>query len=118
MSSASRFGASNAMTSKSDRAGALEAVERILNRGGDADDVLRAIVTALHERFGYAAIRLAEGGGPSAGRRQHVIEVPVEFQGTRVAELELSTDDGAFAQRIATLITPYCLRGLGRDVTA
>jgi hypothetical protein len=27
----------------SDRRGALEAIDRVLNRGGDADDVLRAV---------------------------------------------------------------------------
>ena len=31
--------------------GALEAIDRILNRGGDADDVLRAVVSVLHDRF-------------------------------------------------------------------
>jgi hypothetical protein len=29
--------------------GALEAVDCILNRGGDADDVLRAVVDVLHD---------------------------------------------------------------------
>jgi L-methionine (R)-S-oxide reductase len=33
--------------------GALEAVERILNRGGDADDVLRHVVEVLHDRCGH-----------------------------------------------------------------
>jgi hypothetical protein len=53
--------------------GALEAVDRILNRGGDADDVLRAVVSELHERAGYAwaGILFVEGGtlalGPEAG---------------------------------------------------
>ncbi len=53
--------------------GALEAVDRILNRGGDADDVLRQVVAALHERAGYAwaGILFVEGGdlvlGPQAG---------------------------------------------------
>ena len=31
--------------------GALEAVDRIVNRGGDADAVLRAVVDVLHDRF-------------------------------------------------------------------
>ncbi len=93
--------------------GALEAVERILNRGGEADDVLRAVVAALHERFSYVAIRFREEDrlveGPSAGREADRVIVPVEFQGLAVAELELSIDDSAFAQRVATLISPYCL---------
>jgi putative methionine-R-sulfoxide reductase with GAF domain len=31
--------------------GALDAVDRIINRGGDADDVLRQVVSVLHDRF-------------------------------------------------------------------
>ena len=31
------------MTPEQQRAGALEAIERIVNRGGDADDVLKAV---------------------------------------------------------------------------
>jgi L-methionine (R)-S-oxide reductase len=44
--------------------GVLEAVERILNRGGDADDVLRAITELLHDRFdhySWVGIYLVEG---------------------------------------------------------
>jgi putative methionine-R-sulfoxide reductase with GAF domain len=44
--------------------GALEAIDRILNRGGDADDVLRAVVSVLHDRFEYYSwigIYLVEG---------------------------------------------------------
>jgi putative methionine-R-sulfoxide reductase with GAF domain len=33
--------------------GALEAIDRILNRGGDADDVLRQVVSILHDRFDH-----------------------------------------------------------------
>ena len=33
------------------RTGALEAIERVLNRGGDAGDVLRDVVAILHDRF-------------------------------------------------------------------
>ena len=44
----------------SSHSGALEAVDRILNRGGDADDVLRDVLQALHERgVSWAAIRFA-----------------------------------------------------------
>jgi L-methionine (R)-S-oxide reductase len=45
--------------------GALEAVERILNRGGDADDVLRRVVEVLHDRcahYSWVGIYLVEGG--------------------------------------------------------
>jgi L-methionine (R)-S-oxide reductase len=44
--------------------GALEAVERILNRGGDADDVLRQVVEVMHDRcehYSWVGIYLVEG---------------------------------------------------------
>ena len=44
--------------------GALDAVERILNRGGDADDVLRQVVEVLHDRcehYSWVGIYLVEG---------------------------------------------------------
>jgi GAF domain-containing protein len=44
--------------------GGLEAVERILNRGGDADEVLRRVVEVLHDRCGHyswVGIYLVEG---------------------------------------------------------
>jgi L-methionine (R)-S-oxide reductase len=45
-------------------AGALEAIERILNRGGDAENVLSAVVEVLHDRFedySWVGIYLVEG---------------------------------------------------------
>jgi L-methionine (R)-S-oxide reductase len=33
--------------------GALESIDRILNRGGDADEVLRQVVSVLHDRFDH-----------------------------------------------------------------
>jgi len=44
--------------------GALEAIDRILNRGGDADEVLRQVVSVLHDRFdhySWVGIYLVEG---------------------------------------------------------
>jgi L-methionine (R)-S-oxide reductase len=44
--------------------GALEALDSILDRGGDADDVLREVVALLHERFehySWVGIYLVEG---------------------------------------------------------
>jgi L-methionine (R)-S-oxide reductase len=44
--------------------GALDAVEQILNRGGDADDVLRQVVEVLHDRFAHyswVGLYLVEG---------------------------------------------------------
>ena len=54
--------------------GALEAVERVLNRGGEADDVLRQVVTILHERLGrFVRISFVEAdalvAGPAAGEQ-------------------------------------------------
>jgi hypothetical protein len=103
--------------------GALDAVERIINRGGDADDVLRSVVAAVHERiprFARVAIAFVEDGrlelGPEAGNGGgEEIRSPVTFAGARVAELIVQrtepADDGPFLERVATLISPYCLVG-------
>ena len=97
-------------------AAALEAIDRILNRGGEADDVLRAVLTALQERgVAYAAIRFVEQGelvaGPSIGGPREGVVTPVVYDGERVGELELAVDDVAFAERVATLISAYVLVG-------
>jgi GAF domain-containing protein len=44
--------------------GTLDAVERLLNRGGDADEVLREVVELLHDRFehySWVGIYFVEG---------------------------------------------------------
>ena len=44
--------------------GALEAIDRIVNRGGEADEVLRAVVDVLHDQFddySWLGIYLVEG---------------------------------------------------------
>ena len=99
-----------------DSSGALEAIDRILNRGGDADDVLRAVLAALHERgTRYAAIRFLDDGelveGPSVGERTAGLVTPVVYEGEHIGELELATDDSEFATRVATLISAYVLVG-------
>lgn len=102
--------------------GALEAIDRILNRGGDADDVLRQVVAVLHERAGYAwaGIFFVEGGelqlGPQAGEPDgsRRTSVPVTWQGTRVAALAVDgapPGDLAFLERVAVLISGHCLVG-------
>lgn len=103
--------------------GALEAVERILNRGGDADDVLRGVVAAILERvphYAWVGIAFMEEGrlelGPEAGRgdgeEQRAL---VTFEGAPVAELIVRrtepADDRPFLERVATLVSPYCLVG-------
>ena len=101
-------------------AGALEAIDRILNRGGEVDDVLRAVVGALVERGGctWAGILFAEQGelvlGPQAGTPDPDtrVQVPVVYRGVRVAELVVDgRDDRAFLDRVATLISTHCLVG-------
>ena len=103
--------------------GALAAVERILNRGGDADDVLRGVVGAIHERvphFVWVGIAFMEDGrlvlGPEAGRGDgDELRALVTFEGAPVAELVVrrsaAGDDEPFLERVATLVSPYCLVG-------
>jgi hypothetical protein len=105
------------MTSSSST-GALEAVERILNRGGEANEVLRQVVDALNARaaawIGIAFVdeeRLelgptAGGAKPDAYQRH-----PVDWKGDTIAELWTSTDaDPALFARVAVIVSPYCLR--------
>jgi hypothetical protein len=101
-------------------AGALDAIDRILNRGGDVDDVLREVVAVLVERGGcsWAGILFSEQGelvlGPEAGEPDPGIrvQVPVVYSGDRVAELVVDgCDDRAFLDRVATLISVHCLVG-------
>jgi hypothetical protein len=102
-------------------AGPLEALDRVLNRGGDADDVLRAVVGIVAGRFAWAGILFREDGrlvlGPQAGAPDESARtsIPVSFRGEPVAELavdgELDEAGQAFVERVALLISPYCLVG-------
>jgi hypothetical protein len=98
----------------------VEAVERILAEGGDADDVLRAVVRVLVEyrSAAWAGILFAEGddfvlgpqaGAPGAGRRLYV---PVIYDGAQVGVL---VTDGARSirvlERVADLISTHVLLG-------
>ena len=102
--------------------GALEAIDRILNRGGDADDILRQVVAALHTEAGYAwaGIFFLEDGklalGPHAGAPDEPrrTSVPVTWQGDRVAELAVDDapeEDRMFLERVALLVSGHCLVG-------
>ena len=106
----------------SSTSGALEAIDRILNRGGDADDILRQVVATLHERAGYpwAAIAFVEGDalvvGPQAGTpgSSDTTHVPVTWQGDRIAELQVDDapeEDRMFLERVALLVSVHCLVG-------
>ena len=103
--------------------GALEAVDRILDRGGDADDVLRQVVAVLHGigDFSWVGISFVEEGelvlGPAQGERTaEPTAIPISYENNVVAELgvvaeELNTDERIFLERVALLISPYCLVG-------
>jgi hypothetical protein len=91
--------------------------EEIVERGGEADDVLREVVDALHaDGIAWVGIAFVEEGrlelGPSAGGEppEEVRRQPVEWRGDRVAELQASPDaDPERLARVAELISPYCL---------
>ena len=108
------------MTGEHERRGALEAIERILNRGGDADDVLRAVVAVLHQRLDrFCRISFVEGDGllpgPAAGDEAETTAFPIDWEGRRVAELEVGGEldeaDRALLERVATIVSPYALVG-------
>jgi putative methionine-R-sulfoxide reductase with GAF domain len=107
-------------------AGALEAVERILNRESEADEVLRQTVAVLHDRIeGYSWVGLyfvEDGGmvlGPSEGAEggEPTLEVPVVYDGIHVATLAVVTEgapvehDRPFLERVAVLVSAHCLVG-------
>lgn len=97
----------------------------MVNRGDEADDVLRAVVTLLHERVpgcSRAAISLVEGEllvlGPERGSSGtgSTVVTPIEYEGRRVGELALESEEGSFddddrraLERIATLISQHAL---------
>jgi hypothetical protein len=104
------------MTSQPDAAQTISAVEAIVNRGGDADEVLRAVLEALRERgVAYAAVRFVESGvlvdGPSVGAPTDAMTIPVVYDGNRIGELTVAVADATFAERLATLVAPYVLVG-------
>jgi putative methionine-R-sulfoxide reductase with GAF domain len=99
---------------------ALEAVDRILTVGSDADDVLRAVVAELvaEQTIEWAGVLFLEAGaltlGPEAGVADPTqrISVPVSYQGAVVGELAIDGDaDAAFLERVALLISTHVLLG-------
>jgi putative methionine-R-sulfoxide reductase with GAF domain len=116
------------LASQAARSGALEAVERIINREPEADEILRASLAVLAERLParFVAIAFVEGSelvlGPAAGTAPRAaarppIAEPVQYQRTQVAELWIDSDakpdaaDRAFLRHVAALLSPYCLVG-------
>ena len=99
---------------------ALEALDRILNRGGDADDVLRSAVGVLVQEpeISWAGIAFQEEGtltvGPQAGEPDEArrIRTPVVYQGSEVGELWVDGEaEAAFLDRFALLISQHVLIG-------
>ena len=89
-----------------DYRGALEAVERILNRGGDAEDVLQGVLETLGARgISFARVQLTRGEALEVGERRASIAVPIAHEGSEIGSLELATDDRALAERVAMLIS-------------
>ena len=103
--------------------GALEAIDRILDRGGEADEVLRGVVAVLHglDDYSWVGISFVEGGelvlGPAQGERKgEPTAIRISYEGNVVAELgviagEVKAEDREFLERVALLISPYCLVG-------
>jgi hypothetical protein len=99
---------------------AFEAIEQVLERGGEPDDVLRAAVSVLVETAGvsWAGVAFTEEGrlvlGPEAGTpdESRRARVPVRFQGSEVGELQVDGEvDPAFLERVAALISGHVLIG-------
>jgi hypothetical protein len=93
-----------------DARGALEAVDRILNRGGDPDAVIRAVLEALHGRGAtFARVRLLTGDGIvdafQVGSAEPATGAAITFAGVHVGVLEVAVDDDAFVARMATLVS-------------
>jgi hypothetical protein len=99
------------------RRGALEAIERILNRGGDRHDVLHEVVFVLHKLYDRVAIRYIQEGrlvvAAAAGSPAGTATTwPIEFEGAKVGEIEVAPatdEDATFVRRVATIIAPYCV---------
>jgi putative methionine-R-sulfoxide reductase with GAF domain len=98
----------------------LAEIEAIVGRGGDADDVLRQVVAALARRYAWAGILFVEDGdlvlGPAAGEPAPTTrtQVPVTFNGDRIAELAADgapEEDRTFLERVAGLVAGHCLVG-------
>ena len=107
---------------------ATAAVERILDAGGDADDLLRQVVVAVQSQvpgYGWVGISFVDEGalllGPWAGEERAAnapppVRVPIHFQGTRVAELGVAgpapdDEEQTALERLATLVSAHCLVG-------
>lgn len=99
---------------------ALEALDRVLSRGGEPDDVLRATVEILIREPGitWAGIAFLEDGdlvgGPESGTADvgRRIRVPIAYEGRPVGELAVDGEaEWAFLERVALLVSAHALIG-------
>jgi putative methionine-R-sulfoxide reductase with GAF domain len=99
---------------------ALDALDGILDSGGDVDDVLRAAVDVLAAEPGidWVGIRFLEEGelvlGPASGTpdESRRIATPISYQGDTVGELVVDGDAGrAFLDRVALRMSAHVLLG-------
>jgi hypothetical protein len=95
-------------------------VGQLLAGGGDADEILRDLVAALADRYAWAGIFFVEDGelvlGPQSGAPDESgrTQLPVSFQGDRIAELAVDgapEEDRMFLERVAELAAGHCLVG-------
>ena len=100
--------------------GPLEAIDAILDRGGEADDVLRAVVEELAAAPGveWAGVAFLEEGslvlGPEAGtpKEELRLRLPVVYEGSSVGELWVDGDaDRRLLDRVVALVSAYVLIG-------
>jgi hypothetical protein len=98
----------------------LDAVERAVASGAEADDVLRTVVAILHEHLDrFVRISFVEGErlepGPAAGEPTAVSAYAVSWGGRPVAQLEVGGEAGAgereLLERVAVLVSPHALVG-------
>jgi hypothetical protein len=99
---------------------AVRALERSVEQGLEADDVLRTVVAALLQEPAvcWAGIAFVEDRelrlGPAAGTADESrrTRAQVSFHGTPVAEIWVDGDiDRKQLDRVATLVAPYALIG-------
>jgi hypothetical protein len=99
---------------------ALKALDGVLERGGEPDDVLRAAVDVLASEPGiaWAGIAFAEEGrlvlGPESGEPDEArrARVPVLFHGREVGELRVDGEaERPFLERVAERISAHVLIG-------
>jgi hypothetical protein len=98
----------------------LSALDRIVERGGEVDDVLREVVELLaaDRRIAWAGISFREGGelslGPQAGTadESNRVRTSIVYEGDVVGELAVDGNaDNVYLERVAETIAAYVLLG-------